>query len=519
MTYTSVSLLPLEVCYGTHAALPTGKKQAYCKGVSALATFAVLAVAALLLALCDATLAASTPLPAIGHTGHTLLAAPWSPPPDGTNWVYNEAQLGLPNAPFIFPDAGLYTAGSFESSREFHIDQNAVVHTDANTILHLSGPILNLGASTQGLAKYGSGTLTLSGQNRYKGNTALYEGTLRVQGDSALGEPYRTLDMHAGTTLDYAPGAIVYNAIQLHPAADAEPGAQHSVQWRVGQGTATQAGTVVGAIPIVKQGAGTLHLTGFVTNPSLAVVDQGSLAIGGFFAGPVRVRHGARLEGGGAVESATLQSGATLAPGMQAEPGLMVIRNLRLDPGATLEINALPNGQADSVQVLETARLAGQVLALAQPGEWQAHTRYTIVQAEQGFDNTRFDSAAASLPFLDPQLSYDDQRVYLSLVRPNRRACDLPHPHGCDPNQRIACKPFSAMTFSSLSAGPAGRVSPCSHLRTVEAEVCKCSANTGWLNLSPSRRCLISAALNSRTGGGQIASNSRIVTLPSTPAS
>lgn len=36
---------------------------------------------------------------------------------------------------------------------------------------------------------------------------------------------------------------------------------------------------------------------------------------------------------------------------------------------------------------------------------------------------------------------------------------------------RIACNPLSAMMLSSLSAGPAGWVSPCSHLRTVEAVV------------------------------------------------
>lgn len=46
-------------------------------------------------------------------------------------------------------------------------------------------------------------------------------------------------------------------------------------------------------------------------------------------------------------------------------------------------------------------------------------------------------------------------------------------------HQMMACKPLSAMTLSSLSAGPAGRVSPCSHLRTVEAVVCRWCANTG----------------------------------------
>lgn len=39
--------------------------------------------------------------------------------------------------------------------------------------------------------------------------------------------------------------------------------------------------------------------------------------------------------------------------------------------------------------------------------------------------------------------------------------------------QTMACKPLSAMMLSNFSAGPAGRVSPCSHLRTVEAVVCR----------------------------------------------
>ena len=59
----------------------------------------------------------------------------------------------------------------------------------------------------------------------------------------------------------------------------------------------------------------------------------------------------------------------------------------------------------------------------------------------------------------------------------------FPKPVSAARHQMMACRPLSAMTLSSLSAGPAGRVSPCSHLRTVEAVVCKWSANTGWLKI------------------------------------
>src|SRR3546814_1378201 len=95
---------------------------------------------------------------------------------------------------------------------------------------------------------------------------------------------------------------------------------------------------------------------------------------------------------------------------------MIVIRQLQLQPGATLEVNVRADGQSDKVQVLGTAQLAGQVLALAQDGGWQPHTRYTILQADQGLGETQFDRAAVStdasgLAFLEPELSYDEHRV------------------------------------------------------------------------------------------------------------
>jgi len=55
-----------------------------------------------------------------------------------------------------------------------------------------------------------------------------------------------------------------------------------------------------------------------------------------------------------------------------------------------------------------------------------------------------------------------------------------------------------------------------SDLRTVDAVVCKWSANTGWLNFSSSRKRLMSAGLNARTGEGAMLSKSRTVTIPET---
>ena len=95
------------------------------------------------------------------------------------------------------------------------------------------------------------------------------------------------------------------------------------------------------------------------------------------------------------------------------------------------------------------------------------------------------------------------QRRYASLTVASHRPAATRHRR---PSEN-SLQPLVRDDIEQLGAGPAGRVSPCSHLRTVEAVVCKCSANTGWLNFRESRRRLMSAASNSRTGAGQIASN------------
>src|SRR3546814_13072823 len=63
------------------------------------------------------------------------------------------------------------------------------------------------------------------------------------------------------------------------------------------------------------------------------------------------------------------------------------------------------------------ALLDGQVIALAQAGDWKPGTRYTVLQAGLGFEGSRFESAHTDLPFLDPALSYAAHNVYLTLHR------------------------------------------------------------------------------------------------------
>ncbi|UHL63216.1 autotransporter domain-containing protein [Paralcaligenes sp. KSB-10] len=376
-------------------------------------------------------LAVAAPLAETEHKRQhdPLSAVLWSPPPDGWEIIENEAQWGSPDAPFVFSGGALHVGGSFQSNREVRIGERAVINTLADTALHLNGPIGNVWPSREGLAKLGAGTLVLSGANTYAGNTLLLQGTLHVAGNSALGGDYRTLNANTGTVLSYAPGITLLNTLQLQamdisrevPAgsyADVVPADYaDSVQMTVDSGEAIQAGTLAGAAPLVKQGAGRLRISAdAMAYFGAATVNQGTLAVDRFFSGSVRVNRGARLQGVGSVGSATIMDGGTLAAGNSLGT-LAVQGDLVFKPNARFEVEATPQGAADFVQVGGKALLDGDVIALAEAGDWQTSTHYPILRAEQGLDNSRFASVQSNFAFLTPSLSYDDKQVHLTLTR------------------------------------------------------------------------------------------------------
>ena len=84
----------------------------------------------------------------------------------------------------------------------------------------------------------------------------------------------------------------------------------------------------------------------------------------------MQVNRHARLEGQGSINApVSIQDGGVLAPGLRGAPGRLLLGNLTMAPGATLEIRALPDGTASDLYVMQTAHLAGHVRALAQAGD------------------------------------------------------------------------------------------------------------------------------------------------------
>ncbi|TAM88310.1 MAG: autotransporter domain-containing protein [Candidimonas sp.] len=351
-------------------------------------------------------------------------------PSNSSETVMGDTHWDSPDAPFVFQGGVLHVGGSFETRREFRVDDQAVVNTHGDAVLTLAGPVVAANGSYWGLAKLGAGTLRLAGPNDYDGNTLLLQGGLDVLGGDALGQPYRALNVNTGTRLRYAPGIVVYNGLQLETDLPINglvpPGSYESivpaqyadsVQWIVDRGVAVQAGAISGSAPIVKQGGGLLRLAGpAIGYDGPLTVNQGAVAADDVFWGPVTVNGGARLQGTGQVGSTTVRAGGVLAPGNSV--GVLTVRgDLTLAPDSRFEVDVMPSGAGDTLLATGRAALDGRVVALAGAGDWSESTRVMILDAAGGLGGSRFAAVETDLAFLSPQLDYDARRVYLTMTR------------------------------------------------------------------------------------------------------
>ena len=296
-------------------------------------------------------------------------------------------------------------------------------------------------SGTGSISKSGTGMLTLSGANRYTGETLITEGTLALGADGAL---------PAGTSVTVGRGALTMGG---HSATVAGVSLQGGVI--LGPGTLTSAtdydlrsggvsASLGGNVGLRKSSGGSVVLHGAHTYTGLTSVESGTLVVNGSLAGSVSVASGGRL-GGNATIGGSVTSGGTLAPGNSIGT-INVAGNLVLQPGSTYEVETEPGGTAaDLIHVAGTATLAGQVLHIGFDGAYAPLATYTILTADGGVAGT-FDGVASTLAFLDPTLGYTANSVLLTLARNEASFASV----AGTPNQRAA-----AAGVESLGSGNA----------------------------------------------------------------
>lgn len=214
-----------------------------------------------------------------GATDYLVVTAAKS----GNNYVVNTSLAW--NSPTANPN-GVFTLAS------------AAETFDLGTVLANQAANPATGWDGRSLTKAGDGTLILSAANTYTGTTTLNGGTLRFGIANAIA-PSSAVTLAAGTTLDL--NGFNQTLTGLSGAGDIALGS--ATLTAATAANATLSGVISGTGALVKQGAGTLTLTGSNTYSGGTTISAGRLTVASLGA----------LGTGGIVNNAALEFGSTVS--------------------------------------------------------------------------------------------------------------------------------------------------------------------------------------------------------------
>lgn len=262
------------------------------------------------------------------------------------------------------------------------------------------------------LDKKGDGALTFMGDYAFEGVTNILGGSVRIGGTI---DPTTDFNLGTGGTLDITGKDQTIGGLEGEEGSNVEVGDN---ELTVDQPTDTTfGGEISGTGSFVKQGEGTLNLTGDSTYTGPTSVNGGTLAVNGSIVSPVTVNSGGTLGGNGSVGSTTVGDGGTIAPG-NSIGRLTVNGDLAFAAGSTYEVEVNAAGEADRLDATGAVTIdsTASVAVLAEDGEYAGRTDYVILTGAGGITGT-FGTVTSDLAFLDPLLRYDANSVILSLYR------------------------------------------------------------------------------------------------------
>lgn len=182
--------------------------------------------------------------------------------------VSADSHLGAANGGLSLDAGALATTASFSSGRGVTLGEgHGVFSPAAGTVLTWSGDISGPG----GLVKEGAGTLLLRGNNGYGVATAIADGVLDVDRDARLGAANAAVALAGGTlrwAADFNLAAGRQVVLRANGAFDTQGYSSTLVQAITGEGA------------LIKQGSGTLTLSGDNLYAGGTYIQAGTLQIG-----------------------------------------------------------------------------------------------------------------------------------------------------------------------------------------------------------------------------------------------
>jgi fibronectin-binding autotransporter adhesin len=204
---------------------------------------------------------------------------------NGTLQIASDTALGQGGS-LIFNGGALHTTGDVVSSRDVLLDADASIETDAGTSTLFGGPISGGGAlikdgagvlQVDGVASHtggttvNDGTLVLTANNTYTGGNTLNGGTLQISSDANLGDASNGIDFDGG---------VLHTTDSFSTARDLSLNTSGTIATDAGT-TVVATGSISGNAGLVKDGAGTLDISGVASHVGGTTVNDGTLILGG----------------------------------------------------------------------------------------------------------------------------------------------------------------------------------------------------------------------------------------------
>jgi fibronectin-binding autotransporter adhesin len=255
------------------------------------------------------------------------------------------ATLGVTNAVLDGDIADMLATGNFDTGSALGFDTTSGDRSYTAAVTDPSGVSL-------GLVKLGTNTLTLSGTNGYTGGTTISAGTIEIASAAALpgSSTNGSFSVASGARLTVADGVTNQEVAGILGTNNFQAGSEFGFDTTAGDRTYTAAiaDPAGAAIEVVKEGTGTLSLTGTNTYSGGTTVASGTLAIDSTASLPNFNTNGAY----------SVANGATLSVGNSVTDAAIadIVGTTNLAAGANLGFDTGANDRTYTAAITDTAQ-------------------------------------------------------------------------------------------------------------------------------------------------------------------
>lgn len=200
--------------------------------------------------------------------------------------IGSDGNLGNASGDIVLDHGTLHTTGTINSDRNVVLNGDGHFDVDAGTTMATGGTASGTGTLVKdgdgrlvigGVASHTGGTvvndgiLVLTNNNTYTGGNTINGGTLQVQKDANLGDASNGIDFNGGS---------LHTTGSFTTARNLSLSTSGTIATDVGT-TLTATGNVTGAAGLVKNGNGTLNISGVASHTGGTTVNAGTLILGG----------------------------------------------------------------------------------------------------------------------------------------------------------------------------------------------------------------------------------------------